>query len=145
MIDRSVEPFVRELFNAAIVGDGARFEKALAAVPDDKAQDASNLLIAVDRVAMADLHEGNPSDERLKYLADEFAATQTWWSVEGMPVEGFLRSLVDPSATPIELGQSTLLSTLVGGWLLAAFLVDDAHWYEYLDDILNRLDAAQEM
>jgi hypothetical protein len=141
VVDRTVEPLVREIFNAVIVADEARFEEALKSVPDDKAQAAASLALAVDRTVMSDLHDGPPSDERLDYLTNGFIAMERWYRPEGLPVRDFLRTLSGLSADPIEPDVSGLLGFLVGGWLLASFLDSGTHWYEYLDDILDRLDS----
>jgi hypothetical protein len=142
VINRAVEPLVREAFNAVIVEDGKRFEEALGAIPDDQAKEALDLALAIDRTVMEDLHDGAPSEERLKYLVDGFHKMEDWYKTDWLPVEGFLRMLAGMPAEPISPDTIGLLAFLVGGWLLAGFLNPGVHWYEYLDDILDRLDVA---
>jgi hypothetical protein len=141
VIDRAVEPFVREVFTAVVAGDASRFERALAAVPDEHVQSSVNLAVAIDRTVMKDLHEETPSDDRLRSLANSFVQMQDWYQTEGLPVENFFRFLSDVPTGPLASDATGLLAFLTGGWLLVAFLDSGVRWYEYLDDILNRLDA----
>ena len=143
MIDRSVEPLVREVFNAVIVGDETRFENALSAISDDRADYALRLATAIDRTVIRDLHDGPPSDERVQSLTHQFIEMQKWSNPKDLPVENFLRSIAGLPAEPVPTDISGLLAFLVGGWLLAAFLNSGNQWYEYLDDILDRLDVDQ--
>ena len=77
MIDRTVEPFVREFLTAVVAGDSCRFERALRAIPKDREKHAIGLALAIDRAVMNDLHrEGPPSDNRLRSLADSFVKMQ---------------------------------------------------------------------
>ncbi len=141
MIDRSVEPWVREILGSVVVQDGNRLDRALKAVPDSHAQSALNLALAIDRTVMSDLHEGQPSEERLNYLTDGFIEMEDWYKTDGLPIKNFLRWLAGMPADPLDEGVLGLLAFLVGGWLLSGFLDSGAHWYEYLDGILDRLDA----
>jgi hypothetical protein len=140
-VDRTVEPLVREIFNSVTTADEERFSRALQAVPADKTRSAADLALAIDRMAMVDLHPGIPSDERVRYLTETFHADQGWSRPEGLPVEDFFRSIAGLPADPVGDDVTGLLAFLVGGWLLVAFLKSVAHWYNYLDDILDRLDA----
>jgi hypothetical protein len=140
MIDRAVEPKVREIFNAIVVEDEERFQRALSAVPDGQAQSAFDLAMAIDQTIMNDLHDGPPSEERLKYLVDGFYKMEDWYKTDGLPVENFLRALGGLPADKMEANTLGLLAFLVGGWLLTAFLDSGVNWYQYLDGILDRLD-----
>jgi hypothetical protein len=141
MIDRSVEPLVRECLAGVVVADRDRFEKALKAISGEQAESALSLILQIDRMAMDDLHDGQPSDDRLRSLARQFVEMQDWYDPSGLPVENFLRSLTDSPGESVGDDVIVLLAFLVGGWLLAAFLNPGTHWYQYLDDILDRLDV----
>jgi hypothetical protein len=142
MIDRSVEPLVREIFNAVIVADEERFENALKAIPDERTKYAVGLAFEIDRIVMRDLHDDEPlSKERLDYLVSGFIEMNDWYDAQELPIENFFRVIAGMPADPIAADVAGLLSFLIGGWLLAAFLNPNTQWYEYLDDVLNRLDA----
>jgi hypothetical protein len=142
VIDRTVEPLVREVFTAVVAGDSDRFERALQAIPENRAKYAISLALAIDRTVMRDLHKAEgPSDERLTSLADSFIKMQDWYRVDGLPVQDFFRLLADAPTNSIEAGAVGLLSFLTGGWLLVVFLDKETPWYTYLDGILERLDA----
>jgi len=112
------------------------------AIPEDRAKYAISLALAIDRTVINDLHkEGQPSDERLNFLADSFIKMQDWYRVYGLPVQDFFRLLANAPTNSIEAGAVGLLSFLAGGWLLVVFLDPETPWYTYLDGILERLDA----
>ncbi len=144
MIDRAVEPLVREAFNAVVVGNEKRFKKALKAISYGRPDYAFKLALAIDRTVMRDVHDGTPSDERVQLLAEQFATMQEWSNPTSLPVADFLRSLVNLPAKPIAADVRGSMVFLVGGWLLVAFLNSGIHWYQYLDDILDRLDIEPE-
>lgn len=142
MIDRDVEKLVRKVLHGVVQSDSAKFEAALQEIPDSHISSAVSLALAIDRTVLSDFSQDSTSPERLEYLSSEFVKMEDWYNARDLPVKEFLSWIqggVGPSPDSDVVG---LLAFLVGGWLLSAFLEDDAEWYDYLDDILNRLDVA---
>ena len=140
MIDRTIEPKLREVFVSVVAADSNRFERALKALDGDQYRYAANLALAIDCTVMSDLHDDPPTEERLNSLTRSFSKMQNWYDLGDFPVADYFRFLAGQSSGPIDPNVSALLAFLTGGWLLVAFLDGKTPWYEYLDDILNRLD-----
>ena len=149
-VDKRVEPAVREAFAASVAGEPARFANALEAIAvqgDDSARNALQLALSVDAAALYAIHEGQrPEDPHLQTLAKQFAESERWAEIDAATAERFLRALA--GATPVldVLTAEDVAETAfaIGGWLLAAFLPGGKDWTDFLDDILDALEAAPE-
>ena len=150
-IDKTVESSVREAFAASVAEEPERFDAALEVIADQGesfTQNAVNLAIAVDAVALVLLHDGEaPDEDQVKELAHDFVATQAWAGISNDVATGFLTgasSDVTPLSDVLPIGDIAQASLAIGGWLLSAFLPEDKDWTDFLDEILGRLEATSE-
>jgi hypothetical protein len=146
-IDTEIEPAVREALAAAVAGEADQFNKATGQIGergDDFALEAVHLGLAVGITALYSVHEGRrPDDEQLAELAGAFEETEFWAGIDpGKPLR-FLTALADgtPITDVVPLEDSALLTFAVCGWLLSAFLPEEAEWTDFLDQILERLES----
>jgi len=145
-IDKDIEPLVREAFAASVAEEPERFESALEALSrsDDLTSRSLTLAFAVDSAALFAIHQGRPSDEQFSSLAESFASSQSWSNVDEPTSRIYLTSLADMRPPLDELPPADLAfaAFAVGGWLLSAFKIGDGiHWYDFLDTILDTLEA----
>ena len=146
-IDEQVEPVVREAFAGAVVGDPGRFDRAFDAVAARGAafaQHGALLAATVDAAALFILHgEQMPGDEQLRYLALQFEEAQAWAGIPPGVALTFLTALA--SGTPVvdvlPLERVAEMAFVMGGWLLSAFLPEGGEWTDFLDHILDSLEA----
>jgi hypothetical protein len=147
-IEKDVEPRVREGFAASVAEEPDRFDLAMENLgsDDDAVAQALSLAFAVDAAALMTIH-GTRSipAERLEYLANEFARTQTWAQVTESTARTYLEALIE-GRNPVELmspGDAAYAALAIGGWLLAAFPQGDGiNWNNFLDQILDGLESA---
>ena len=147
-IDKSVEPAVREAYAASVAGERERFNAAVTKIGrsgDEFANQAINLAIAVDVVALLSIHDGErPSDRQLLRLSEEFAAQEDEWAdIDAATTHAYLSALADRKSPLDVLSLADVFFTAfaVGGWLLSAFLPEDGEWTAFLDEILDRLES----
>ena len=147
-IDKEVEPLVREALAASVAEEPDRFGNALRAMSrnDEIAARAFALAYAVDVGALLAVQDGEPPDEeRLRYLASNFASTQQWAGIDEGTTFTFLTSLAE-NTSPVDSlpqGDAAIASFAIGGWLLSAFRIGDGiSWTDLLDVILDRLESS---
>jgi hypothetical protein len=147
-INNQIEALVREVFAAAVVQESDRFNRAvdvIAAEGDGPFEEALNLALDICRVALFSIHEGQrPDPEQLDYLANGFESSESWVGVSTGDAHIFLTALADvksPTAT-LSLKSVIPIAFAMGGWLLAAFLPENKHWYNFLDEILKEIEAS---
>ena len=146
-IDNAVEPVVREAFASSVAAEPDRLNNALEDIGtrgDQFAQDALRLALSIDAAALYIVHDGQrPSSEQLRSLVQDFVKTETWADIaSGIPIK-FLTALAEGTSVfevlpPEDVSDVTFV---VGGWLLAAFLPEGKDWTDFLDEILDGLEA----
>ncbi|MBO0871050.1 MAG: hypothetical protein J2P15_21065 [Micromonosporaceae bacterium] len=145
-IDERVEPLVREAFAAAIARDADRLTEAvtaIAAAGDQTATDAINLALKITAYALLDIHEGfTPDQEQIHDLAKDFCEMEEWAVPDEAAAVKLLTALGNVSSVEAVLRpeEIAVLLFVLGAWLLTAFLPDDKHWPQYLDEILDDLE-----
>lgn len=146
-IDSQIEPLVREAFGAAVARDADRFRAALTAIGsagDAVASESVNLALIIDVYALLDIHQGTkPDSAQIRELAKEFCDMEGWAAPDEASATAFLESLANRSRVEKVLPpeQVSVLVFLVGAWLLASFLKNNQQWTEYLDNILDGIEA----
>jgi hypothetical protein len=146
-IDSQTEPLVREAFGAAVARDTGRFRRALKAIGsagDNVASESVHLALIVDAIALHHIHQGAmPDSAQIRELTKEFCEMEEWPAPDESTASAFLESLANQS--PVEKvlppEQVSVLVFLVGAWLLASFLKNNQHWNDYLDNILDSIEA----
>jgi len=146
-VDAQVEPLVRAALGAAVDKDPGKSEDALRAMVDRGdavVRQGLNLALAIGLAALFDIHNGRPSDEELQDLAESFTEMESWAEFDHDTSLTFLTALADQRSPENVLPPETVtrLVFVVTAWLLAGFLQEDEHWYEYLDKILDTLESA---
>jgi hypothetical protein len=146
-IDSQIEPLVREAFGAAVARDADRFRAALTAIGsagDDVASESVHLALIIDTYALLDIHQGTkPEDAQIRELGKEFCEMEQWAAPDQAAATAFLQSLANRSPVEEVLPpeQISVLVFLVGAWLLASFLKSNQNWTDYLDNLLEGLEA----
>jgi hypothetical protein len=146
-IDGRIEPLVREAFGAAVARDADRFRAALTAIGsagDSVASESVHLALVIDTYALLDIHQGaKPDGAQLRELGREFCEMEKWAVPDPAAVTPFLEALANRSPVEEVLPpeQISVLVFLVGAWLLASFLKNNQNWTDYLDSILDGLEA----
>ena len=150
-IDPNVERLTREAFAASVAGEADRFDAALVAIADQGDETTSHALalaLAVDRIALFAIHDGQrPDENQMAYLAGGLAEdAQTWApdAVTRQSARSFLDSIADVSTTTLEPGDLALHAFGTGGWLLSSFQSSGKKWTEFLDQILDTLESVEE-
>jgi hypothetical protein len=147
-IDPQVEPLVRAALGAAVDRDPAKSEDALRAIMgrgDGAVREALDLALAIGLVALFDIHDGvRPTDNQLQDLAESFTQMESWAEFDHDTALTFLTALADQRSPEDVLAPEVVvrLVFVAAAWLLAGFLEEDEHWYDYLDKILNTLESA---
>jgi hypothetical protein len=149
-IDEGVEPAVREAFAGAVAGDSDRLDAAMEAITargDDFTHNSIALALAISFTALYTMNEGRrPNDEALEetaeILAEDAAATWAADVTEHDALE-FLTALADKRESTLNSADFAVLAFGAGGWLLAASGPEDGEWTDFLDTILEQLEAAE--
>lgn len=71
MIDGVVEALTRDVVDSLLSQDERRLSLALTAVPVEHIAEAIDLALSISRIILEDLHDQQPSAERLSFFADE--------------------------------------------------------------------------
>jgi hypothetical protein len=142
-IDMQVEPLVREALAAAVKADGDRFARALGAFPNDNALEHATL-IAVNIVSyvLFGEHEGRPSADELRQIAEKIEESETWAGVTAGEAVAVMTAALDGGYDPTTLSvqQATTLPLIVAAFLLSAGHEADEQW----TDLLDRAEVAIE-
>ena len=148
-IEEGVEPAVRAAFAGAVAGDSDRLDAAMAAITargDDFTRNSISLALTIGFTALYTMNEGQrPNDEALEETAEILAedAAGTWAAdvTEDDALE-FLTALADRRESTLDPADFAVLAFGAGGWLLAASVPEDGEWTDFLDTILEQLEAA---
>jgi hypothetical protein len=149
-IDPRIEPLVREAFAAAVAQESDRFNSAISTISeksDESFKVALNLALDVCRVALFTIHEGQrPDNDQLAYIAGGFDNSEAWVGLSPGDSLTFLTALADMKSVTDALPLTTLIPMVfaMGGWLLSAFLPENKHWYNFLDEILREIEVSPE-
>lgn len=147
MIDREIEPLVREALARSVTEEPEKFDDAVAAlaVNDDLAARSLALTVAIDSAALYSIHGGSwPDEPRLRYLAGSFANSEQWSNVNEVTALAFLTALATEESPLVVLppGDVVFAALAIGGWLLSAFPAEEGvHWNNILDVILDKLES----
>jgi hypothetical protein len=146
-IDRDTERLAREVLAGVVSRDPDRVAAGLEALAEEDAvAEAMRLTFAVARSALLRVHDGGlPSERQNRELAGHVAESESWTPVSADEVYDVLEALCDPASRP-DLAQESLINTVfvLTGFLLSSYLTALGHssWTDFLDDVLNALDAA---
>lgn len=145
-INLKVEPLVREAFAAAIGRDPRRSMEALQKMADkgeNTVGDSISLAGTIATVALLDLFAGQaPSDAELAELGEQFAQMEAWADLEVTTATNLLRVVAMREDDPLLPSDAYIrLIFVAGAWLLGSFGPEDRTWYDYLDEILARIEA----
>jgi hypothetical protein len=147
-IDARVEPLVREVLDAAVKKDIGRLEVGLSAITgaDDQGY-AVQLALAICLYVLLDVHDGQaPTGGQVDALAEEIARDESWAHVSKTDVAAvisrvFSGALIAASLPPEE---AVTLPFVIAANLLASSseAVDGNRWFDYLDEVEQRLESA---
>ena len=146
-VNMQVEPLVREALGAAVNRDPEKSGEALRSIlagGDEILRDSTNLGLTICALALFDIYDGaKPSDEQLGDLAGTFVAAESWAQFDEPSVSQFLSALAEgtPADRVVEPEVLVRLVFVVGGWLLAGFLTEGERWNDFLDQILDTIEA----
>lgn len=145
-VDDQVEPLVRAVLDAAVNRDGARFEAALQAFPDDDtARKGIELTLAVIGTVLADIYDGKPSPDQLDELAADIAQQEAWLEPRVAEIKIFITTALDGKrlADVLPPESVVILAYLVAANLLASSSDPDKGewWFNYLDKIEAVIEA----
>jgi len=148
-IEKDVEPAVREAFAGAVAGDSDRLDAAMEAITtrgDDFTRNSIALALTISFTALYTMNGGQrPNDEALEetaeILAEDAAATWAADVTEDDALE-FLTALADKRESTLDPADFAVLAFGAGGWLLAASVPEDGEWTDFLDTVLEQLEAA---
>jgi hypothetical protein len=145
-INSSVEPLVREAFAASLGRDPQRSAAAVQAMADGGDQvvrDSVTLASLIASTALLDLSDGEaPDEDELQELVKSLLEMEAWAGIEPPDARSLLQALSGETDRPILPPETyTRIIFVVGAWLLASFEPEDRTWYDYLDQILTRLEA----
>jgi hypothetical protein len=149
-IDDRVEALVREALDAAVKNDRDRFGAALAAIGDgETAAKAIELVLAICAYTVLDTFDGGrPTPEQIDSLAGDIATEESWAKLSKSHVAALLTNVMsgerqlDKGLPPNE---ALTLPFIVAANLLAsnAEPEDGRWWFDYLDTVEERLEAAR--
>ena len=148
-INMSVEPLVREAFAASLGSDPQRSIAAVQAMADggdQVARDSVTLATMIASMALLDLSDGEaPDEDELQELSQSLVEMEEWAGLEPSDALSLLQALSGETDRTI-LPPETYLRVIfiAGAWLLAAFGPEERTWYDYLDQILTRIEAGSE-
>jgi len=149
-IEKDVEPAVREAFAGAVAGDSDRLDAAMEAITargGDFTRNSIALALTISFTVLYTMNEGQrPNDEALEETAEILAedAVASWAAdvTEDDALE-FLTALADKRESTLDPADFAVLAFGAGGWLLAASVPEDGEWTDFLDTILEQLEAAK--
>jgi hypothetical protein len=140
-IDEEIERRVRAAFEAVVAHNPADLKVPLSRLSASDLQIAVSYAIYVCGYVVADVLDGELSEDGLAEMAQYAVQDSKDWFDLGEPntVASFLRAAgsgeVSSPAVPDQ--EVPGYSFVVGGYLLSHFCADDQLWYEYLDEIWN--------
>lgn len=145
-IDDRVEPVVRAVLDAAVHHDSVRFEVALQGFADDAStRKGVELALAICAFVLFDLHDGKPSADQVRELAEEISQQEAWMEPTADEVDAFLTALVNgaPMKDVLPAESVIVLSYLVAANLLASSSNTDEGewWFNYLDKVEAAIEA----
>jgi hypothetical protein len=146
-INPEVERAVRRILAGAVAEEPDRFETGMLALADKGdafAGEALVLVVAIDSAALFSIHEGHrPDDEQLRYLATAFEESQAWAQIDHEVALKFLAAIADqiPVQDALPLDDLVEVAFVVGAWLLTAFLPEGKDWTDFLDVLLEKIEA----
>jgi hypothetical protein len=145
-INMSVEPLVREAFAASLGNDPQRSAVAVQTMADAGEQvvrDSVTLAGLIATTALLDLFEGEaPDQDQLQTLSGSFVDMEKWAGIEPSEALTLFRALAGETKRPILPPETfTRIIFIAGAWLLAAFGPAERTWYDYIDQILTRLES----
>jgi hypothetical protein len=146
-VNMQVEPLVREALGAAVNRDpdkSGEARRTVLAAGDETLRDSTNLALTICALALFDIYDGaKPSDEQLGDLATTFVAAEAWAQFDEQTVLRFLNALAEgtPADQVVDPEVLVRLAFVVGGWLLAGFLTEGERWNDFLDQILDTIEA----
>ncbi len=141
---RRAERAVRRAVAGAVAGDQERFGAAVTSIQEAKtalAGESRDLAFEIGEATLLSIHHDQiPSDVQLKRLASEFARIEKWSGIDRSTVLDTLTALLAGPPFPTQTPLSVVVA--LDAWLLSAFIPDEVEWTDFLDGILNRLEAA---
>jgi hypothetical protein len=151
-IDREAEELGRAAVVAAIAEDPGRFEAALNAMADkdrDVSGQAVIIYLAVARAALLAIHQGTvPNEDQNREHATDIATEESKWApISTEDVYQLLEGLFAHDRMP-DIPAESFLTTLflTTGYFLSWYREGLGYksFYDFLDAILGRLEAAPE-
>ena len=140
-IDNRVEPIVREILAAVVKRDGEAFIRAMEQLPDEEtAIKAGRLAVAIAEYVILDLHDGRPTDEEVRQIAEVAAEAEAWAGLTPETFVEVITAVVDHREARLEPHVMAIAPFILAGYALAAGAEDDEWWFKYLD----RVEAALE-
>jgi hypothetical protein len=145
-INLQIEPLVREAMAAAIGQDPKRSYAALQKMADggdEVAQDCATLATLISTIALLDLSDGEPpADVILQEMAQQLAQMESWADIDESTAYALLAGVAGrDDRQPVPPETFMRLIFVVAAWLLGAFGPDERTWYDYLDQILLRIET----
>jgi hypothetical protein len=137
----------REAAGAAVARDPDRFRTALSAIGtagDSVAQDSVNLALTICTYVLFDIHHGaKPDAGQIQAFAKSFREMEAWAAPDEHSAVLLLSALAnrEPADRALPPEKLPVIAFLMEAWLLTSFLKGDKHWVDYLDDILDSLEA----
>lgn len=144
-IDDKIEPLVREALDASVKEDTERLDAALKAFPsEDARRKGLELTVAIAFGVLVDSHDGKPSPEQLRHVAQTVAQMEHWAGVTQDEAHAYLSALVkSESLAALDSETTVLLTFVITASLLSSSrkLKQDEWWFNYLDRIEAQLEA----
>jgi hypothetical protein len=121
--------------------NGEAFIRAMEQLPDeDMAIKVGQLAVAIVEYVILDLHDGRPTDDEVRQIAEAAAEAEPW---AGLAPETFVEAItavLDHREARLEPRVMAVVPFILAGYALAAGAEDDEWWFKYLD----RVEAALE-
>ncbi len=144
-IDNEVETLVRETLTGVVKSDSDRFQRALAAFPDDKSTaKAVQLATAVALFVLNDVYGRTPTEAEMRAVADKLVDMENWAGVTSDEVTTFLIAAHHHTRADqvLPLERVIVLSFVLAGNLLSSCCKEGEFWFNYLDRVEATLEAA---
>lgn len=140
----AIEPLVREALTAAVARDPGRSAQALEAMGDQTSH--AILLATLINIYALDAtrtQASTPTSQTLQVVADRFQTLEAWAGFDSDEVLNYVHSIanIQNDRQPVSADAASRMAFVMGAHLLSAY--SNEPWYERLDTILNRIEAAR--
>lgn len=141
-IDSKAEPLVRQVLNAAVKTDLARFTESMQQFKEQETADKGlRLVVGISLYVIFDQYKRRPTDEEIARILAAATENERWAELREDEFREALISMLDNRAPQLPSPTVVVVPFVLAAYLLAASVKKPKWWYQYLDEVLAGLET----